>query len=307
MVVVGAVSIVLLAACSAESATPEPSAAQTVAPSSSSPSIVAPSTTPSATPVEPPLSLAALRSARVPKLCDHPAGKLTRGVRKGNGHNGEVRLDEKLTRFGAVIPGRPNGAAAVFHCSQGGIGWPDYVLFYDNAARLVGTVSTGGIGASPGRQLVSQVAFSGSTVQVTVTAVPLKGDNELWGSSIARATYAWNAEKGSVTRRSLIISSPDTLVRRLVDALQRRDRRATAAILPKGTESYLLPSSKVKVVLDRCIGVADDNSWLSQQMALGDRGCLINYDYGENFSTYMAVVRRSGFAWKVVKYLGVAG
>lgn len=69
---------------------------------------------------EPPLTLTSLRSARAPSLCDHPAGQLSKGVRKGNERNGEVQLDGQLTRFGAVVPGRPNGAATVFHCSQGG-------------------------------------------------------------------------------------------------------------------------------------------------------------------------------------------
>ncbi len=309
-VLAGVLCAAVLAGCSGGSSSqgPRTTGVGALPPVQPSPSSVPASSAPTPPAPEPPLTLMSLRSARVPSLCDHPAGRLSKGVRKGNGRNGEVRLDEELTRFGAEVPGRPNGAAAVFHCSQGGIGWPDYVLFYDNTAKLVGTVDTGSVGTSPGWQAVSQVAFSGSTVEVTIGAVPLEDDNELWGTSAARATYAWSSTKGAMTRRSLLVSSPDAMARQLATALQRRDRVTVASLLHKAAVANAMPNGRTKVEFDHCVGVTIDYPWLAEQMRGGDRGCLINYRCGgEAVSTFMAVVKRTGFSWKVIKYVGVAG
>lgn len=112
----------VLAGCSAGSSSQGPRATRVGAspPVQPSPSSARAPSAPTPPAPEPPLTLTSLRSARAPSLCDHPAGQLSKGVRKGNERNGEVQLDGQLTRFGAVVPGRPNGAATVFHCSQGG-------------------------------------------------------------------------------------------------------------------------------------------------------------------------------------------
>ena len=253
-----------------------------------------------------PMTMEALKAVRVPSLCDHAPGKLKGGILKGNGHNGDVQLDQDLSTLGLAIPGRPDGAAAVFHCSQGGIGWPDYVLFYDNSGNLLGTFDTGTVGANVGRQLVSKVAIDHSTVRVDVVAVPLKGDNELWGSSRAVATYVWDPAKSKMTRDKLDIAYPDPTARAFADALQRRDSATAANLSPSSSVPELTLGAGTRAKFDHCIGPFSDE--FGGELQLVQRGCLINYYYDDgNYSVYMAVMELQGASWRIVQYRNVAG
>lgn len=254
-----------------------------------------------------PLTMAGLKNVPVPSLCDHPAGKLKGGVLKGNGHNGDVVLDQSLSRLGHVIPGQPGGAAAVFHCSQGGIGWPDYVLFYSNQGKLVGTFDSGEVGSMPGRQQIGQVVIRDNEVQVTIEAVPLEEDNELWGSSMATAIFQWSSIKAEMKLKNLAVSTPDALAVKFSEALQRRSLSAAKALAPDATiDPQMLPSPGVKVRFDRCIGPDNQTYGSSIPGIYGvNRGCLINYNFEGRPSVSMAVVTRTGAAWKIVAFFGV--
>ncbi|MBK8459806.1 MAG: hypothetical protein IPL43_06090 [Micropruina sp.] len=257
----------------------------------------------------PALTWAALRSARVPSLCDHLPGKLKDGVLQGDGTNGNVSLVRELSKLGPVVPGQPNGAAAVFNCSQGGVGWPDYVLFYDNKADLIGSFNTADIGAMAGRQTVTGITIGASAVEVTIEAVPLRGDNEMWGSSVARATFNWSPTKSAMVRESLRIATPDAVARSLAEALQRRDRAAAIALAPRLTVDEMMPQDRSRVEFDRCIGAHDDT--FGHYLRVDQRGCLIDYVYANDveshYSVHMDVMERAGFTWKVVAGIGVAG
>lgn len=256
----------------------------------------------------PAMTSARLRSVRVPSLCDHPAGQLKGGVIPGNGNNGEVRLDEQRSRIGTLVPGQPAGAAAVFNCSQGGIGWPEHVLFYDHQGTLVGHLDAGGVGESPGRQVVAGATIDQGRVTVTIDAVPLSGDNELWGSGAAEAIYAWDASSSTMKRQKLTISEPDGVARKVADALQRRDRTAAAALLPAATVKDLMPTGDVRVEFGSCIGSYDVP--FGAQVAYGQRGCVITFiDDGaeEPRHDYLLAMARTGLAWRVTGAISVVG
>lgn len=93
-----------------------------------------------------------LLTAPVPELCEHKAGQLVDGklpglVNDGNGSPGYEELDtggpgsfeKSLPPVLADLTGDGVGdAAAVMHCSAGGVSWPDTVLFYGPGTKLLG-------------------------------------------------------------------------------------------------------------------------------------------------------------------------
>lgn len=172
-----------------------------------------------------PMTISRLRSARIPSLCEHAAGKLKNGSLKMGEHDGYVQLDTALSQIGAIVPGQPEGAAAVFHCSQGGVGWPDYVVFFDNRGTSIGSFDSAIVGVTGGRQQVTRVAIERSSVRIEVQAVPLKGDNELWGTSRATVTYGWNAGARNMSQGRIVVSYPDPVARQFAQALNQRDLR----------------------------------------------------------------------------------
>ena len=93
-----------------------------------------------------------LRSAPVPALCQHKAGKLVDGrlpeLGDGMGTRGYEYIDMGLNAEGGQIApvfhdftgDGARDAAAVVHCSAGGVSWPDTVLFYGAKTTLLGWV-----------------------------------------------------------------------------------------------------------------------------------------------------------------------
>lgn len=133
-----------------------------------------------------------LKSVSVPSMCDNPAGTLKDGELPGY----YVSLDYAKSKLGQIKPGGGKEAAAVFHCSQGGIGWANHIVFYSSDLKVIGHTDLASVGVTAGRQLVQSVSISAKgTVTARVIAVPLKGDNELWGSAGAKLTFKWDAKK----------------------------------------------------------------------------------------------------------------
>lgn len=253
-----------------------------------------------------PMTMARLKSIRVPRLCDHAAGKLKNGQLPLSEREGYVTLDTERTRVGAIVPGQPDGAAAVFHCSQGGIGWPDVVVFYNNLGGILGTFDTGDIGSTGGRQQVSQVTLGHSTVTIGVGAVPLKGDNELWGTSRATVTYGWNAGRRVMSRGAVAIEYPDPKARQLAQALNRRDLNAARKLSPSSTEEQLTPPTGASVKFDHCVGAVSGE--YTEEFRGNQRGCLIKYFYENgNYSDYMAVMALQPEGWTITAYRNVGG
>lgn len=257
-----------------------------------------------------PLTMEALTSVNVPSLCDHKPGKLKNGVLKGNGHDGQVVLIPEFSKLGLKIPGRPDGAVAAINCSQGGIGWPEKLLFYDSTGTLVGMLDTGDVGDTGGRQKIDRVTLDGSTARIGVRDVPLEGDNELWGTSHATVSYAWDADKQKMRQTSVNISYPDATGRRLVQALNKRDRATVSDLAPTAMATENWPSSEVrKVTFEGCIGQYSQVAFTYLLDKFGERGCVVHYHYADGtYSVLMAVVRLAADQkWNVVDYIGVAG
>ena len=80
-----------------------------------------------------PLSATGLLSAPVPALCDFPAGNLVNGTLQasdGANRGSPPALGTDKEAFGDLDGDGLGDAAAVVNCNEGGVGWPDYVVFW---------------------------------------------------------------------------------------------------------------------------------------------------------------------------------
>lgn len=236
-----------------------------------------------------------LKSAWVPSMCGHPAGRLVNGKLPNIAPNrGGVFLDFKLSKTGKLIKKRPAGAVAVFHCSQGGIGWPDHVVYYNAKLKVIGHLNTGSIGDWPGRQTVARVSIKKRAVTVRVAAVPLPKDNELWGSSAATLTYRYSpSKKKMVKKKSVVFKEVPTAktVMSLVKKGKTKEARkyATKRVVSQLTWAYKASENKKgkkSIKLKGCHGVYSDH-FDSQEFdmpyGLGYRSCVFEapvYDEG---------------------------
>ena len=99
-----------------------------------------------------------LKELPVPSMCGNPAGKLKNGQLPGH----HVQLNYPVSKLGQIVPGGGREAAAAFWCSQGGIGWPDHLVFYSSTGAIIGHFNTASVGVgSPSG--ASRSARSGSS------------------------------------------------------------------------------------------------------------------------------------------------
>lgn len=253
-----------------------------------------------------PMTMARLRTVRVPSLCEHAAGKLVGGKLKIDPSHGYVQLDTSRSQIGTIVPGQPNGAVALMHCSQGGVSHPDTALFYDNTGTLVGRFDSGDVGAMGGRQTISRAVIQQGSVRIDIDAVPLSGDNELWGTSRASAVFGWNAGRRETSQRRLDISYPDPVAQLFAKALNNRDTTTAARLSPSSSTSDLIPPAGAKVRFDHCVGTQSDE--YGEDVYPAQRGCLITYLYSDgNYSDYMAGMELRDNGWAIVFYRNVGG
>lgn len=96
-----------------------------------------------------PLTAAALQSAPVPALCDFPAGNLVNGTlpaSDGANRGSPPALGTDMEAFGDLNGDGLGDAAAVVNCNEGGVGWPDYIVFWARGPAgplLLGAYSMG--------------------------------------------------------------------------------------------------------------------------------------------------------------------
>jgi hypothetical protein len=82
-----------------------------------------------------------LLSAPVPAQCRHPAGRLQGGrlpIAPDDSGYGLLELAHPAPVFADLTGDRVGDAAAVYHCTAGGVTWPDTVLFYGPGPTLLG-------------------------------------------------------------------------------------------------------------------------------------------------------------------------
>lgn len=252
-------------------------------------------------------------------MCDYPAGQLVNGSLPGT-EPGQVILDQALTRVGKLVKGGGTGAAAVFHCNQGGVSWPDHVVFYDRELKVMGHFDALSIGENSGRATVTSVTIHKRVVTLRVLAVGQSGDSDLWGSAGAKVTYKYDAHKKQMTRRSVTINRERATAKKLVKYVRAGKTKAPRTMADSATltelRAVLRPTNKAwrpkSVSVGRCYGATSDD-WVGQFLDVGQRGCLVNVDYpGEGSSVYLLVLGhaeddRNWTRWIAVEFLGIAG
>ncbi|MFN3215487.1 MAG: hypothetical protein ACE367_03220 [Acidimicrobiales bacterium] len=139
-------------------------------------------------------SAADLANARVPSLCDHPAGRLRDGVLPGIPEGeGVVSLRNDRVAIGGFLPRGQGHAAAVLACSRGGVGWTENVVFYNRRGRIVGHVELSEV-TRGGRERVHRIWIRNRRVHVQVTNIHQDGDPICCGTASAKLVYRWDRQ-----------------------------------------------------------------------------------------------------------------
>ncbi len=224
------------------------------------------------------VTMAALKSAKVPAACGYKGGKLRNGLLPGISP-GVVRLVPKLTVIGPVVPGQKSGAAATFQCSHGGASWPNIVVIYDSALRPLRVYDTGSVGYYSGRAEVQSIQLKNRVVTVHSVGIGQRGDSDRWGTASATVTLKYDSR-----HRQIVQSKPTLYTERpafvsLVKAVNARDRKKALKYATASTVDDMFTMVKYwpyPIKAMECIGVND--VWeraqsLSVSMDAGQRAC----------------------------------
>lgn len=265
-----------------------------------------------------------LLGAPVPSLCGYPAGRLVNGRLPGTGE-GEVVLDSDTTVVGTLVKGGGTGAAAVFSCDQGGVGWPQQVVFYNRNLRIIGRLDTGRVGVNSGRAKVAKVSIKKRVATVYVTAVGEAGDFDLWGSAGARVTFAYDAKRKQMAQRSVKVYSEAVVAKQLLSLVRAGKLSAAHKIASADVVTEVgrlvkraAASSRNSLKMTGCIGQASGYVPSDVDWSLGQRGCYFTLhapdpatgdDYG---AAYVVMFRhpandRLWAKWYATAAVGVAG
>lgn len=142
-----------------------------------------------------------LQSASVPSLCGHRPGTLVRGRLSNIPVNqGMVELAAGQYRKAADMyaagdldgDGNPD-AAAVFECNQGGVGWPDWIVFYRAGPKIMGAFDMGSV-VGDARSSTTRISYSNRKITVE-TRDARYADAGCCPSGHAIVTLRWNGTK----------------------------------------------------------------------------------------------------------------
>lgn len=265
-----------------------------------------------------------LPSAPVPSLCEYPAGRLVNGRLPGTGA-GNVTLDLTRSRVGNLIKGGGSGAAAVLSCSQGGVGWPDHVVFYDSKLRIIGHFDSGRIGVQSGRAHITAVSISKRVVTIRVIAVGQSGDNDLWGSAGAKVTYAYDRHKKSMTRRAVKIYRELSAGKKLLSLVRAgkvsQAKKLADGSVVSGLKRLVAEDKRSKhkwITVGVCIGPFSEYVPSNVDLSYGDRGCYYTIhrrdaatgdDYASGFLAVFGhrTTDRNWTGWHANSWYGVSG
>lgn len=273
-----------------------------------------------------------LKELPVPSMCGNPAGKLKNGQLPGH----HVQLNYPVSKLGQIVPGGGREAAAAFWCSQGGIGWPDHLVFYSSTGAIIGHFNTASVGVESGRQSVRRISISKKRViTVNLVAAPLKGDNNLWGTAGAKLTFAWNAKKKRVVRTSTTIYGDVKGTAAKVVALTKAGKvtqakkyagssvvKRLAADWKKIAKANKTAARKGSIKVAACGGQSSTYKGMKlyrNHLPLGSRGCLVIYTWPmskgglEQYTSWylMTLNHKSAdvnwSSWFARKLIGIAG
>jgi hypothetical protein len=150
-----------------------------------------------------PLSAADLQSAPVPALCNFPAGRLVGGRLPGQPSSlGEPpylpgglvgRSAADLVALGDLDGNGIGDAAAVVNCNAGGVGWPDYIVFWKRGANGPAVLGAYAMVDAVGdaRSATSTLTYENGAVVVD-TAAARDFDAACCPSGRARVTLTWD-------------------------------------------------------------------------------------------------------------------
>ncbi len=231
-----------------------------------------------ATPARAVTSTKQLASAPIPSMCGHAGGRLRNGkLPYKDGGGAYLVLQPPVV--GQTIKCSPLEAVATIDCSQGGVGWPDHVVFYDSKLRIIGHLDTGKLGRNTGRSTIRSVKISKGVVTVMVYAVGQKDDYSLWGTMAVRLTYSYDAEKRTMVRRSTKAYTETATAKAFVKAINDRKRSTALKYGSKSVTTKMLHDRtaygfRFKVL--SCNGASYFSDWWGvEERVFGRRGCRV--------------------------------
>lgn len=260
-----------------------------------------------------------LLNATIPSTCDHPGGKLKNGHLGSRSDGGGATLDVKRTALGSLVPGGAKGAVATISCSQGGVAWNDYLVFYDPQKRIVGHYDTADLSKYGGRTSVSQVSFKNQIATVRAIGVAQKGDNDLWGSMGVRMTFGYDATTGEMklrdTRRFPERATAESLATAVMSGNRAAAATHTTAQVVSELSSYRANARSMRI--KQCSGPFSD-AWYASNIEAGQRGCELWIEWKTEgpdapySSVFLLILDHPSSSanwttWKVVSAQGIAG
>jgi hypothetical protein len=266
-----------------------------------------------------------LLTAKVPSMCDNPAGTLVDGELPNVA--GWVSLDLDNTVLAPLVKRGGTGAVATVHCNAGGIGWPDHLVFYGANGAIIGHYDAVvlGVGGSS-RASVASISVKARVVTVRFREVPRSDDNELWGSSAAQVRFSYNAKKHRMSVLSTHYFTENATGKQLLALVRAGKIAAARRLAAPEVVSELAKlvkedraSRNVWVKFSGCGGPymwGSDNEWFVDQFDSGERGCLYTIHRKEGSedyaSTYLVVFQHPEgdtywAKWYGYKFVGVAG
>lgn len=205
------------------------------------------------------VTMAALKSAKVPAACGYKGGRLRNGQLPGISP-GVVRLVPRLTVIGPVVPGQTSGAAATFQCSHGGASWPNIVVIYDSALKPLRVYNTGSVGYYSGRAEVQSIRLKNRVVTVHSVAIGQRGDSDRWGTASATVPLKYDSRSRKILSGRPTIYTERADFVNLVKAVNARDRKKALTYATASTVSDIFSMLKYwpyPIRAMECIGVND--------------------------------------------------
>jgi hypothetical protein len=168
------------------------------------------------------------RSAEIPSLCGHPAGRLSQGEAPSSSGGGTSARKNAVGEIMVGVDERPDDFEAVavlaLTCNKGGVGWPDTVAVYDRTSKLLGHVTLDSL-TKGNREQVLSVGISDGIARASWTTGG-KGDPDCCGTVTASASF--QLIDSVFTAGEVSHVSEETALEAFLDALNRGDD-ATAA------------------------------------------------------------------------------
>lgn len=238
------------------------------APVPSTPTVVTTSPSPTVAP-DPAITAEDMLAAPVPKLCGHPAGRLSDGQLDAPGDNDG----------GSQIAQYPDGswqqlsfrawqgddarqyAALVMDCNQGGVAWPPRVVFYSSGPTVLGQIDVADV-VGDGRQAVVALEGVPGGVRLSLVNTYQKDEGGCCGTLDATADFIWNGARAQ-----------GKVVQRLTEKATAQKAFLAALKHDKAAISQLFTADGRQEALDfkESVFIPDPNAW-STKFSCGSAG-----------------------------------